>query len=52
MSTEENKALVRCAIEEVVNQGNVALADELFASNVVYQNPGVADVHTREDFRR
>ena len=52
MSTEENKALVHRAIEEVVNQGHVALADELYAPNVVYQNPGVADLHTREDFKR
>ena len=52
MSTEENKALVRRAIEEVWNQGNVALVDELYSPNVVYQNPGVVDVHTREDFKR
>ncbi len=52
MSTEDNKALVRRAIEEVWNQGNVALADELYAPTVIYQNPGVADVRTLEDFKR
>lgn len=52
MSTEDNKALVRRAIEEVWNQGNVALADELYAPNVRFQNPGVADVRTLEDFKR
>ena len=52
MSTEDNKALVRRAIEEVWNQGNVALVDDLYAPNVVYHNPGVVDVHTREDFKR
>ena len=52
MSTEENKALVRRAIEEVWNQGNVALADELYAPNVHFQNPGVADLRTLEDFKR
>ena len=52
MSTEDNKALVRRAIEEVWNQGNVALADELYAPNVRFQNPGAADVRTLEDFKR
>jgi len=52
MSTEENKATVHRAIEEVWNQGNVALADELYATTVIYQNPGVADIRTREDFKR
>ena len=52
MSTEENKALVRRAIEEVWNQGNVALADELYAPNIRFQNPGAADVRTLEDFKR
>jgi hypothetical protein len=37
MSTEDNNALVRCAIEEVWNQGNVALADELYAPYVRFQ---------------
>jgi len=35
MSTEENKAVARRMIEEVINKGNLALADELFAANVV-----------------
>jgi predicted ester cyclase len=52
MSTEDNKAVVRRAIEEVWNQGNVALADELYAPNVIYQNPGVADIRTLENFKR
>jgi steroid delta-isomerase-like uncharacterized protein len=52
MSTEENKTTVRRAIEEVWNQGDVALADELYASNVHFQNPSLADVHTCEDFKR
>ena len=51
MSTEENKALVRRAFEEVWNQGNVALADELYAPNIRFQNPGVADVRSLEDFK-
>jgi steroid delta-isomerase-like uncharacterized protein len=52
MSTEDNKALVRRAFEEVWNKGNVALADELYAPNIRFQNPGVADVRTLEDFKR
>ena len=52
MSTEDNKAFVRRAIEEVWNKGNVALADELYAPNIRFQNPGVADVRTLEDFKR
>jgi len=35
MSTQENKAVARRIVEEVINKGNLALADELFAANVV-----------------
>ena len=52
MSTEDNKAIVRRAIEEVWNQGNVELADELYAPNIRFQNPGAADIRTLEDFKR
>jgi steroid delta-isomerase-like uncharacterized protein len=52
MSTEDNKATVCRAIEEVWNQGNVALADELYTPNIRFQNPGVADIRTLEDFKR
>lgn len=31
MSTEDNKALVRRVFEEVLNQGNLALIDELYS---------------------
>ncbi len=44
--------LLSRAIEEVWNQGNVALADELYAPNIRFQNPGAADVRTLEDFKR
>ena len=36
MSTEANKAIVCRVIDEVPNQGNLAVIDELFAANVVY----------------
>ena len=39
MSTEENKAVARRIVEEVVNKGDFALADELFASNFVERVP-------------
>jgi steroid delta-isomerase-like uncharacterized protein len=35
MSTEQNKALVRRLMEEVINQGNTSLVDELFAPDFV-----------------
>jgi len=41
MSTEKNKAMVRRVIEEVINKGNMALADEIIASNYVYHFPGM-----------
>jgi predicted ester cyclase len=35
LSTEENKAVVRRFIEEIFNTGNVALAEDLFALEMV-----------------
>ena len=35
MSIEENKALIRCWLEECYNKGNVAVADELIATNYI-----------------
>jgi predicted SnoaL-like aldol condensation-catalyzing enzyme len=41
MSTEQNKAVVRRFIEEVLNKQNVALVDELFAPDYVnHMMPG------------
>jgi len=39
MSTEKNKAIVRRVIEEIVNQGNLELADEVLAGDYVYHFP-------------
>jgi steroid delta-isomerase-like uncharacterized protein len=50
MSTEDNKALVRRYFEEVLNQGNLALADELNDPNWVYHDPVVPDVRTIADY--
>jgi steroid delta-isomerase-like uncharacterized protein len=35
MSTEQNKALARRIIEEIVTRGNISLVDELFAPDYV-----------------
>ena len=50
MSTEENKATVHRYFEEVLNQGNLALANELNAPNWVYHDPAVPDVRTLADY--
>jgi steroid delta-isomerase-like uncharacterized protein len=42
-SSEQNKALVMRVWEEVVNQGNLDKADELFAKNYVYHNTSGQD---------
>lgn len=39
MSAEENKAFVRTWVEEVWNQGNIALADQKIAASYVYHDP-------------
>ena len=35
MSIEQNKALVRQLVEEMINQGNLSLADEMFAADFI-----------------
>ncbi len=39
MSTEENKAIVRRVIDEMVNKGNLEVADEVLASDYIYHFP-------------
>lgn len=39
MSTEENKEIVRRVISEVVNKGNLAVAEEVLAENYIYHFP-------------
>ncbi len=51
MSTEDNKATVRHFVEEVLNQGKVALLDVLCAPNFILHEPTVSDVLTREDWK-
>jgi steroid delta-isomerase-like uncharacterized protein len=52
MSTVDNKATVRRIIEEGLNQGKIAVFDELCAPNFLYHEPTRPDVHTREDLKQ
>jgi steroid delta-isomerase-like uncharacterized protein len=51
MSTEENKALSRRLIEEVWNQGKLAVIDELVAPNYVDHDP-TGPIHGPEGFKQ
>lgn len=52
MSVVENKAIARRFLEEVINKGNQAVADELVASNFVDHNPLPGHAPTREGFKQ
>ena len=52
MSTADNKANVRRWTEEGWNQRDWAVFDELAASNWVYHDPSLPNVHTLEDYKR
>ena len=51
MSVAENKAMVRQVIEEVINKGNLAVIDDIMATNYVYHFPGM-EVKGPEGFRQ
>ena len=51
MSTEDNKALVRHFFEEVLNQGKLALIDELCAPDFVYHNASTT-IRGREPYKQ
>ena len=51
MPREDNMATARRLIEEVWNQGKVALIDELLAPNFILQDPDRPDVRTREELQ-
>jgi steroid delta-isomerase-like uncharacterized protein len=52
MSTEDNKALTRRLIEEVWNQGNLALIDELYATTFSHHDPDFPTFQTREGYKQ
>jgi steroid delta-isomerase-like uncharacterized protein len=51
MSTEDNKATVRRIIEEGMNQGRIAVFDELCASDWIHHDPTQPHVRTLEDYK-
>lgn len=52
MSTEENKAIVRRFFEEILNKGNMAVADELFAPNYRFHFPGAPEPTDSEGMKQ
>ena len=44
MSLERNKALIRLIVEEALNRGNLAIADEYFAPDYVVHIPARPDL--------
>ncbi len=49
--SERNKELVRYVIEEVINKGNLAIADELIANDYVYHEATAGEKRGRDGFR-
>jgi steroid delta-isomerase-like uncharacterized protein len=52
VSTEDNKALVRRLVEQVINGGNLDLVDQLLANDYVYNAPGNPEVRGREGYKQ
>lgn len=53
MSADENKEIVHRLIEEVWNQGKIYLADELFTSNFLMQDPDFGEkIRGPESFKQ
>ena len=53
MSTEDNKATAHRVFEEVLNQGNLAVVDELFDASYIGYDPGVpAPIHGVEGYKQ
>ena len=50
MSAEENKTVVHRA-EELWNTGNLAIADEVYATDFVNHDPGLPDVRDLEAYK-
>ena len=53
MSTEENKAIIRRGLEEILNQRNLDAVDAYFSSNYLGHDPALPeDLHGPQEFRR
>jgi len=51
MSTEEQKAKVRRAIDEAFNKGNLNAMDEIVGSDIVFHQPPMPDVKGLEAYK-
>lgn len=49
--SEQNKALVRRVVEELINKGNFSLLDELVAIDYAYYEPTVGDIRGRDGYK-
>ena len=52
MSTEENKAKVRRLVEQLVNKGDLAVVDEMFATNFVNRSSATGITPDREGIKQ
>ncbi len=52
VDTEANKALIRRAYEEILNQNNLSVADEIVAADCVLHIPPYPDIHTLEGYKQ
>ena len=52
MSVEQNKAIVRRDAEEIWNQGNLDVADEIFATNFVNHDPSRPEVRDVSSYKQ
>jgi predicted ester cyclase len=52
MSTEENKALAQCWIEEAWNKGDLTIVEELIAPNYILHDPARPGLRGREGIKQ
>ncbi|MBM3235632.1 ester cyclase [Candidatus Poribacteria bacterium] len=50
--TEANKAIVSSAFEEILNQKNLALVDEFYATDYIFHLAGNPDIHGSEGLKQ
>jgi steroid delta-isomerase-like uncharacterized protein len=51
-SAENTPYVVRCHIDEILNNGRLDLLDELWAPDLVWQGGSLGDIHGIADYRR
>jgi len=52
MSSETYKAMERRVVDALINHGNMAVADEVFAPEYVYHGPGGQELRGPEGFKQ